>query len=247
MTLHNKYAVTIAALVAGTLLTAGKVDARPETSGSNAMTNSSAASSDTAHDSKERVSDARKTVERMKQDPQLAAELARAKGVFVIPHYGKGGLIVGGQGGGGVVLARRNGEWTNPAFFSLGGASIGAQAGGEAGSVVYLIMTDKALDKFANSQNTWGLNANSGLTVVTWSGKAQANTGNGDVIVWTDTSGLYGGLTASVTDITPDKEMDRVYYGRQIGSKEILSGNAKVSAPEAAPLREALATRVASK
>lgn len=201
--------------------------------------------SNSARDAQDRVRDAVGIINQMKRDPNLAALLERAKGVFVIPHYGKGGFIVGGQGGGGLVLARHGETWGDPAFFSIGGGSIGAQAGGEGGSIVMLLMTQRAVNKFANSNSTWALNGNAGLTVATWSGKAQAETGNGDVIIWTNTSGLYGGLTASVTDITPDENMDRAYYGRNVDARQIL-GSTAMSA-KADPLRDALSTRVASK
>lgn len=207
-------------------------------------------SSGPAHSARDRVRDSARIIEQMKQqDPQLASLLARAKGVFIIPHYGKGAFIVGGQGGGGVVLTKRDGTWSDPAFFSIGGGSIGAQAGGEGGSVVMLLMTRKAIDKFANSNNTWALNGNAGLTVATWSGKAQTETGNGDVIVWTNTNGLYGGLTASVTDITPDRKMDHAYYGRSVDARQILEGGSLSSAlsAQSEPLRNALSMRVASK
>lgn len=198
-----------------------------------------------ARSATDRVNDSVRIIEQMKQDPNVASLLQRAKGVFIIPHYGKGAFIVGGQGGGGVVLAHRNGAWSSPAFFSIGGGSVGAQAGGEGGSIVMLLMTRKAVDKFANSNSTWSLNGNAGLTVATWSGKTQAETGDGDAIVWANTSGLYGGLTASVTDITPDKNMDRAYYGRPIDARQVLEGN--VLSAQAEPLRNALSTRVASK
>lgn len=201
--------------------------------------------SSSARDAQDRVRDSVGIIDQMKQDPNLASLLERAKGVFIIPHYGKGAFIVGGQGGGGVVLAHRNGIWSSPAFFSIGGGSIGAQAGGEGGSIVMLLMTQKAVDKFANSNSTWALNGNAGLTVATWSGKAQAETGNGDVILWANTSGLYGGLTASVTDITPDDNMNRAYYGRSVDARQILKGS--TLSAKADSLRNALSTRVASK
>lgn len=198
-----------------------------------------------ARSAQDRVADAVAVVDQMKRDPQLAQLLEQAKGVFIVPHYGKGAFIVGGQGGGGVMLARRGNEWTSPAFFSTGGGSVGAQAGGEGGSIVMILMSEKALDEFANADGTWALNGNAGLTVVTWSGKAQAETGNGDVVLWANTSGLHGGLTAGVTDITPDTNLDHAYYRRKAGSREILAG--AVSNAGAAALRDALATRVASK
>jgi SH3 domain-containing YSC84-like protein 1 len=198
-----------------------------------------------ARDAQDRVTDAINVVERMKQDPGLARLLRESRGVFIVPHYGKGGLIIGGQGGTGVVLAHRHAKWSDPAFFDVGGASIGAQAGGEKGSVVMLLMTDKALDRFENSRNKWSLGANAGLTVVRYSGNAHAQTGRGDVIVWSSASGLYGGLTAGVTDITPSGRLDRAYYQQRASAREILGGNLHNSAAD--PLRDALETHVASK
>lgn len=198
-----------------------------------------------ARDAQDRVNDAVNVVEQMKQDPALAHLLRDARGVFIIPHFGKGGFIIGGQGGTGVVLAHRHDRWSDPAFFDVGGASIGAQAGGEKGSVVMLLMTDRALDHFENTHNKWALGASAGLTVVRYSGNAHAQEGRGDVIVWSDARGLYGGLTAGVTDITPSSKLDHAYYQQPASAHEILSGNVTNSASD--PLRDALLTRVASK
>src|SRR6185437_5752228 len=200
--------------------------------------------SDAARSAQDRVNDSVSLVQQMKQDPALAAVLEQAKGIFIIPHYGKGALIVGGQGGGGVVLAKHNDAWSSPAFYSIGGASIGAQAGGEAGAIAMILMTQKAVDRFADSTTGWSLNGNAGLTVVNWSGKARATTNRGDVILWSNASGLYGGISASLTDISPDTKMDQVYYQRPVTSDAILTGN--INSPSADTLRNALASRVAS-
>lgn len=196
----------------------------------------------------DRVNDAVSLVQRMKQDPALAAVLQQAKGVFIVPHYGKGGFIVGGQGGGGVVLVRHESSWSSPAFYSVAGGSIGAQAGGEGGAIAMILMSQKAVDRFENSTRGWTLNGTAGLTVVNWSGKTQANTqynGRNDVILWTNTSGLYGGLTVGVKHISSDTQMDQAYYHRPVTSAEILAGN--TSSPSAETLRNALASRVASR
>lgn len=238
-------AVLAAFGLAGAALGPATVKAQDSTTSTGASASTHHHRSDAARDARDRVRDSVGIINQMKQDPNLASLLERARGVFIIPHYGKGAFIVGGQGGGGVVLAHRDAMWSNPAFFSIGGGSIGAQAGGEGGSIVMLLMSQKALDKFADSNSTWALKGNAGLTVVTWSGKAQAETGNGDVILWANTSGLYGGLTASVTDISPDKDMNRAYYGHSVDARQILKGS--TLSAKAEPLRNALSTRVASK
>ena len=201
-------------------------------------------SANAARSAQDRVRDAVRIVEKMKRNPGLARILDTAKGVFIIPHYGKGAFIVGGQGGGGVVLAHRGGAWTSPAFYSIGGGSIGAQIGGEGGSIAMILMTRRAVERFANASKPWSLNGNAGLTVVNWSGRSETSTSRHDVIMWSNTKGLYGGLTASVTRISPDTRMDARYYGSRVNSREILAG--RVSSPSSGPLREALASRVAS-
>jgi len=198
-----------------------------------------------ARDAQERVNAAINVVQRMKQDPDLARLLHEARGVFIIPRYGKAGFIVGGQGGAGVVLARSDGKWSDPAFFDVGGASIGAQAGGEKGAVAMFLMTDRALDKFESSHGKWSLGASAGLTVVRYSHNNRAQVGRGDVLVWSEAKGLYGGLTAGVTDITPSDRLDHAYYQQRSDAQQILTGNTRN--PAADPLREALSTHVATR
>lgn len=65
------------------------------------------------------------------------------------------------------------------------------------------------------------------------------------MILWTNTRGLYGGLTAGVTHVSPDTGMDRAYYRRPVTSSAILAGT--VNTANADPLRDALASRVATR
>jgi len=204
-----------------------------------------AAYADVYRDAQDRVNDSAHLIHHLKQNPDLAQLLSEARGVFIVPHYGKAGFIFGAQGGDGVVLAKRDGRWTDPAFFNLGGGSVGFQAGATGGSIVMLLMTRRAMDQFEHSSGRWSLNAGGGLTVVRYSGGAEASTrGNHDIIVWTDTGGLYGGLTAGVTDITPDNHLDHQYYHADVTPHTILTG--MVYNHQANDLREALATRVAA-
>jgi SH3 domain-containing YSC84-like protein 1 len=192
----------------------------------------------------DRVDDSAHLIQQMKQDSNLAQLLSEARGVFIIPHYGKAAFIVGGQGGGGVVLAKHDDQWTDPAFFNIGGGSVGWQAGASGGSIVMMLMTRRAVDQFERSRGKWSLHAGVDLTVVRYSGDLTASTrGHNDIIVWTDTKGLYGGLTAGVTDITPDNRLDRDYYHDRVSPQMILTGN--VTSHKANDLREALSTRVA--
>lgn len=76
-----------------------------------------------------------------------------ARAVLIVPCLFKGGFIVGGEGGQGVPLVRGPGNtWSNPAFFGIGSASFGLQAGLEQSEAVLLVMTQKGLDALMRDQ-----------------------------------------------------------------------------------------------
>lgn len=164
-------------------------------------------------EAKELLADARRTLKQMKQDPQLRQTLQQSSGVFVIPDYGRGALIVGARGGEGVLMTGTGDRFDTPVFYDYGGISAGLQAGAEAGGVAMILRTDEALDSFMQEDN-WSLNADAGLTVVNWSARAQGSVGKGDVVVWSDTEGLLGDAALSVTDIHFDDEETAAFYGK---------------------------------
>lgn len=246
-----------ALLTAGTLiLGAANADAAanaddPETQEQQGAQNTAAGKSgnraDEMQDAKEQVREATKVVQQMKRDPKLTALLQRAKGVFVAPDYGKGAALVGARGGEGVVLVRNGDDWSNPAFYNFGGISIGAQAGGAGGSFAMLLMNDRAVDAF-RTKNSFSLDANAGLTIVDYSAGTQAAAGKGDVIVWSDTEGLFAGASLGISGIVRDEAENRAYYdayyGQKVSVEQVLSG--ALENPDAQKLRDALPDRMAT-
>ena len=79
--------------------------------------------------------------------------LQRAEAVGVFPGVLKGGFIVGGRRGAGVISRRVENGWSAPAFFDLTGGSIGLQIGAASTDYVLLFMNETAVasllkDKF---------------------------------------------------------------------------------------------------
>ncbi len=77
-----------------------------------------------------------------------------AKGLFIVPQYMKGALIYGAAGGSGVFVAKdeKTGEWSEPAFFTMGAASFGFQFGAQMSEVVLLVLTQRGVDSLLLGQ-----------------------------------------------------------------------------------------------
>jgi lipid-binding SYLF domain-containing protein len=192
---------------------------------------------DSAQDAVQHVNKALEVVRKMEGDPNVKSLLKSAKGVFVVPDYGRAALVVGGQGGAGVLLVHRGGKWTGPAFYNMGGMSLGAQAGISAGQIAMILMDDKALASFGTN-NKFSLNADAGLTIVNYSARAHGTAGRGDIVMWSDTEGAFANLSVSVTDVNYDENETRAYYDRTVDPKSVVAGD--VASQKADKLLKAL-------
>jgi lipid-binding SYLF domain-containing protein len=174
----------------------------------------------------------------MQQDADMRQLLDRAKGVFIVPDYAVGALIVGASGGEGVLLKREEGEWSNPVFYDIGSISAGLQAGAAAGSIAMVLLSENAMEAFQNETN-FGFTADAGYSIVNWSERARADVGMGtDAVVWTDTEGLFGELSIGVTGVTPDEDEIAEYYNQEASPQEILAGD--IENPHEDKLQQAL-------
>jgi lipid-binding SYLF domain-containing protein len=185
-----------------------------------------AAASDTAtrrqQTAAKHISDAVGVVHTMGNEAGMAALLDRARGVFIVPTYGRAALGVGGAGGAGVLMVRRtDGTWGNPAFFDIGGLSIGLQAGAEGGPIALLLLNQKAVDSFRN-RNNFSLSADAGLTVVNFARMAQGSTA-GDVVVWSGSKGLFGNaVTVGINDVHYNRRLTEAYYGKPTTALQVI-------------------------
>lgn len=202
-----------------------EASAGPSDEGSVSGAGTSRAGSPALKDALQQVNEAVQVVQRMKADPRMAGELSRAKGVFIVPDYGRGALGVGLQAGQGVLVRRTGDTFSNPVFYNLGGVSIGAQAGAAGGEIAMLLMTDKALREFESGRQ-FSINADADLTIVDWSKRAHASTGKvQDVIVWSSAEGVFAGASVGISDVMLDREANRAYYGREgLTPQQILQG-----------------------
>ncbi|MYM97010.1 lipid-binding SYLF domain-containing protein [Duganella vulcania] len=192
-----------------------------------------------AQNATQRVSDALSVVRQLEAEPRMKQLLQQAKGVLIVPSYGKAALGVGAHGGAGLLLLKRpDGAWTGPAFYDLGGLTLGLQIGAEGGPIAMILNNDKAVSEFMK-KNNFALSADAGLTVLNWSTLAQGTAGTGDVVAWSGTRGLFGDAVAvGLNDIRFNQDLTNAYYGRALSPRDIATG--AVSNPQAQPLQQAL-------
>jgi SH3 domain-containing YSC84-like protein 1 len=196
-------------------------------------------------EAQQQVTFATKVISRMKTDPELMPLLQKARGVFIVPRFGKGAALVGARAGEGVLLLRNEGEWTGPAFYDFGGISVGAQAGGKAGAVAMLLLSERAVERFKSNEDSFSLNAAADLVIADYETGARASLTKSDVVVWADTRGLFAGVSLGVTGIRRDDEDNHAYYLQRATPSEIFAGS--VENPHAEELRKELPNQTASR
>jgi lipid-binding SYLF domain-containing protein len=189
------------------------------------------------------IDKAARVVAPMRSDPNFTYSgslLTRAKAVMIVPELSKGGLIVGGQGGAAVLVVRRpDGSWSDPAFYSIGGGTLGLQAGFQQSQTVFFIMTDRALQQWISNQVKFGGQDGEGVFVVGQENKQNAITqSNADVVAWVHATGAYGGINVEGTSISFDDGATAKYYGQPLTPDQVFSGAGHV--PGAGRIRHAL-------
>ncbi|MFO1249566.1 MAG: lipid-binding SYLF domain-containing protein [Inhella sp.] len=199
------------------------------------------ARADDATDAKGIVAKATVTVNAFAADKDYASlpgQLAKAKAVLVYPQIIEGGFIIGGSGGTGVLLVRdeKTGSFSAPAFYSMGGISLGFLAGGQAAEVLLLINSQNALDSMLSTKVKLGGNAS---YAVGPKGAGQGSTMNADIVSYSKAKGAYASMALDGQVIDVRESLNAAYYGKPASPVDILV-RSSVSNPDAAPLQAAL-------
>lgn len=192
------------------------------------------------------VDRARITLSDFMRDPNyvwLHNNIKHAKGVLIFPQIIKGGFIWGGSGGTGVFLARdgKKGDWSEPAFYTLGSLTFGLQIGGESAEVIMLAMTSRAVDSLLSSSLKLGADVSVALGPIGGGAKAQADIPSvtGDFLTFAKSKGLYAGLNLEGAVIAVRDGMNTAYCGRDVKPADIVV-RSDCSNRGANQLREAL-------
>lgn len=157
--------------------------------------------------------------------------LEKAECVAVFPNVIKAGFIVGGRGGRGVASCRTASGWSAPAYFNLGGGSIGLQIGAQSTDFVLLFMDKSGMNSLLSDKFELGGDASVAAGPV--GRQAGASTDlklDAKILSYSRSKGLFAGLELKGVVIKPDKDDMRDVYGKNVTAKETLQEN-KVTAP----------------
>src|SRR5258706_5486036 len=152
--------------------------------------------------------------------------LSNARCVAVVPDMVKGGFIIGGRHGRGVVTCRTANGWSAPAFMTISGGSWGAQIGVEKVDLVLLFMNDKGVQSLVNDNVKLGADASVAAGPVGRSAEASTDVKlNSEILSYSRTKGLFAGLELSGAAVRPDEDSTRGFYGQNINFRTLLAGN----------------------
>ena len=170
-----------------------------------------------------------------KEFPTFSPALAKAKAVLIFPQVLKAGFILGGSG---VLLVRdaKTGNWNGPAFYTMGSASLGFQAGASAAEVVMIVNSQKALESLYSNKLKLGGDASVALGP---KGVGSGAAMSADFIVYATVQGAFAGLSIDGSVLDVRGSLNSAYYGKKATPVEILVKQ-EATKPESAALQAAV-------
>ena len=183
-----------------------------------------------------RVADAADVVDQLSRIPEKSIPpslLSRAYAVAVIPNVVRAAFGLGARRGKGVLVVRQDDDsWSNPAFITLTGGSVGWQIGAESADVILVFKTRKSVDGIANGKLTLGANASVAAGPV---GRHTAVATDiefkAEVYSYSRSRGLFAGVALEGAGVTMDRKANARFYGSTSMTPEKIF----VSSPNIAP------------
>jgi len=183
-----------------------------------------------------RVGDAADVLDQLLRIPEKTippALLARAYAVAVIPDVVKVGFGIGARRGKGILVVRQDdNSWSNPAFITLTGGSVGWQIGAQSTDIILVFKTRKGVVDISNGKLTLGADASIAAgpvgrhTEVATDWRFEA-----EVVSYSRSRGLFAGVALEGAGVTMDRKANSAFYSDASMTPEKIF----VSSPNIAP------------
>lgn len=162
----------------------------------------------------------------------------KAKGFLIIPELLQGAFFVGGSGGRAVLVVKdqATGDWSQPAFYTVGSVSLGIQFGGEKSEIIMMVFTQKGLDRLYSSSFKFGGDASIAVGPVGGGAKADVMT---DFVSFVRSKGAFAGISMEGAIVKTNHDWNAAYYGKKVSPVGIIK-HKLVSNPGSADLRNTI-------
>lgn len=180
------------------------------------------------------VNKARVVIEEVKNAPDSGAAydlIRQSAGVVIIPDMFKGGFILGGSYGKGVVVAHKDGKWSGPSFVYIGAGSVGLQIGVQLTDLILVVIGQNTMDSFMRSN--FKLGADAAVAAGPVGAQATAATDlflKGGIYSYSRSKGLFAGVSLEGAGIGTEFDLNRAYYQTTSNPKDILYGQVETPA-----------------
>jgi lipid-binding SYLF domain-containing protein len=139
----------------------------------------------------------------------------KAKGFLIIPDLLQGAWFIGGSGGRGVLVVKdkTTGDWSQPAFYTIGSLSFGIQFGGEKSEIIMMVFTQKGLERLYASSFKFGGDASIAAGPVGGGAKADVMT---DFVSFVRSKGAFAGVSMEGAIMQVNSDWNQLYYGEKV-------------------------------
>lgn len=181
-----------------------------------------------------RIKVAEELLNYMLKQPDVAIPLKLVKecyGIIFLRQF-KGGFLLAGKGGEGIVIARdrKKGTWSAPGFIASVEVSFGWQIGAQMTDLILLIMNENGLKNLVNSKLKLGvdLGITAGPIGRSFEGKISPGAG---ILAYGRNKGIFGGLSIESGVIFSDDKANRIFYEKENITLRDIIFSQKISIP----------------
>ncbi len=194
---------------------------------------------DAATREEKRVAEASDVLDQLLRIPEQAIPpmlLSRAYAVAVIPNVLKIGFGVGARRGKGIIVVRQDdSSWSNPAFITLTGGSLGWQFGAQSTDIILVFKTREGVNGISNGTVTLGANASIAAGPVGRHTEVATDLAfRAEVVSYSRSRGLFAGIALEGAGVTMDRKANAAFYSSTSMTPEKIFASSPNIAPDLA-------------
>lgn len=169
--------------------------------------------------------------------------LRRCRGLAIFPGVVEIGVVLGMSFGNGIIFRRdeNTGVWSKPAFFTIRGGSVGAQAGAQSIDLILLVMSEEGVQSLLEDRFTLGADVAVAAGPVGREAAAETNLSfNAGILSYSRTKGLFAGIAITGASLQPDTQANKAYHGDGITVQDVFYEDKGALSDNGRSLRAAL-------